>query len=305
LDVQSYEGFAPHAGDSFNVVTWGSAGGAFDAATGLVFGGVALDPILSDTGLTLVARTVTQQAGDGDQTLTGSTSHDNVLVGGSGNDTLIAGPGHDLLIGGKGDTTFIPGAGNDHMVGGAGTNTVDFSSQPGPVNVNLSQGTATTSTGAQDTLIGIQNINGTPYADTIVGNAHDNIIDGGGGADTLTGGGGHTTFEFDSPSQGGATITNFASGRDIIALLSSAFGLGSSITAGQNFSTIETAFNGTYAGVNAAFTASQPTLVFSTHDDALYYDPHGTGPGYSLVAHLEPGAAVAANDIHLMHGVLA
>ena len=302
LDIQSFQGYQPHTGDSFTVVTWGTASGMFDAAKGLVFGGVALDPIFSDTGLTLVARTITQQAGSGDQTLTGSTSHDNVLVGGSGNDTLIAGPGNDLLIGGSGNTTFIPGAGNDHMVGGSGTNTVDFSSQPGPVNVNLAQGTATTSTGGQDTLIGIQNVTGTPFADTIVGYARDNVIDGGGGADTLTGGGGHTTFQFDAPSAGGAAIMNFASGRDIIALLGSAFGVGSTVTAGQNFSSIAGAFNGTDAGTNANFAASQPTLVFSVQDESLYYDPHGTGPGYTLVAHVEPGATVAASDIHLFHG---
>jgi len=305
LDVQSYHGFMPQAGDSFNVSTWGSMSGMFDAATGLVFGGVALDPVLNDTGLTLVARTVTQQAGDGDVTLTGSTSHDNVLVGGSGNDTLIAGPGSDLLIGGSGNTVFVPGTGNDHIVGGLGTNTVDYSSQPGPITVNLAQGTASTSNGSQDTLIGIQNVTGTPYADTIVGNAHDNVIDGDGGADTLTGGGGHTTFQFDSPAAGGATITNFVSGRDIFNLLQSAFGLGSTVTAGQNFSTIATAFNGTSAGVNAAFAAAQPTLVFSTHDDALYYDSNGSAPGYTLIAHVEPGAVVAPNDIHLFHGVAA
>ncbi|TAK98150.1 MAG: hypothetical protein EPO08_19915, partial [Rhodospirillaceae bacterium] len=301
-----YHGFTAHAGDSFDVFHYGSSTGIFDAMTGLAsFGPVALDPIFSDTGLTLVARTITQQAGDGDVTLTGSTSHDNVLVGGSGNDILIAGPGNDLLIGGKGDTTFVPGTGNDHMVGGSGTNTVDFSSQPGAVTVDLSQGTALTSNGGHDTLIGIQNVTGTPFADTIVGNAHDNVIDGGDGADTLTGGGGNTTFQFDAPSAGGATITNFTSGRDVFSILQSAFGLGSTVTAGQNFSSIQGAFNGTDAGVNANFTAAQPTLVFSVHDESLYYDSNGAGPGYTLIAHVEPGAVVAASDIHLYHGATA
>ena len=48
--------------------------------------------------------------------------------------------------------------------------------------------------------------------------------------------------------------------------------------------------------------AGAPTLVFSEQNDALYYDPNGVGPGYTLIAHVQPGAVVAAGDIHMIHG---
>src|SRR6185436_17620165 len=101
----------------------------------------------------------------------------------------------------------------------------------------------------------IQNVVGTTLADKIVGNGHDNVITGGGGADTLTGGGGHTTYQYNAASEGGDTITDFQGGRDIISLLESAFGVGSKVTAGENFSVVQAAFTGNNAGTNTAFAS--------------------------------------------------
>ncbi|MEJ2227955.1 MAG: calcium-binding protein, partial [Alphaproteobacteria bacterium] len=57
--------------------------------------------------------------GSGDDTLSGGDGSD-VLLGGSGDDRLYGGDGNDLLIGGSGDDTLSGGDGSDILIGGSG-----------------------------------------------------------------------------------------------------------------------------------------------------------------------------------------
>ena len=61
--------------------------------------------------------------GTGTATLTGGTGGTDLLFGGAGPTTLIAGTGNDYLFAGNGATTFIDNNGNDYMKGGPGTDT--------------------------------------------------------------------------------------------------------------------------------------------------------------------------------------
>ena len=301
LDVVSYDGFLPKAGDSFHVMNWGDSSGFFDKATGLVMpNGVALDPVFDDHGLTLVARAITHQAGEGDTTLVGTDQAD-VMVAGAGNDTLVANGGNDLMIGGSGHATFVVGSGNDHIVGGSGANTVDFSVQASAVNVNLSTGKAITALGGGHTIVGVQDVIGSNFNDTIIGNAHDNVIAGGLGHDVLTGGEGNDTFVLKSPVDGGDTITDFTTSHDSICLDATAFGLaGGACKVGENFSIIADHFDGTNAGANTAFAAGQASLIYSAADHTLYFDSNGAPEGYTAVATLQPGATLSAADIKIV-----
>ena len=56
-------------------------------------------------------------------TLTG-TSGDEILIGGSGNETISAGDGRDVLQGGAGNDTLNAEAGNDLLEGGGGNDTL-------------------------------------------------------------------------------------------------------------------------------------------------------------------------------------
>jgi Ca2+-binding RTX toxin-like protein len=47
-----------------------------------------------------------------------------ILIGGSGNDTLVGGVSNDILKGEAGDDTLIGGSGKDYLVGGAGNDTL-------------------------------------------------------------------------------------------------------------------------------------------------------------------------------------
>ncbi|MBX2855140.1 MAG: hypothetical protein KTR21_09135 [Rhodobacteraceae bacterium] len=109
----------------------------------------------------------------------------NSFFGLGGADSFIGGAGADVIDGGEGETLGL-GAGfldsdlvNYNAEGGGGGVTVDLSS-----NIGVD------SFGDTDTLIEIENVNGTSLADAITGDAEDNIIRGFGGADELFGGAG-------------------------------------------------------------------------------------------------------------------
>ncbi len=130
---------------------------------------------------------------------------DDAIYGGPGNDTLIGGDDRDVLKGEAGDDTLRGGQDNDILDGGNGMDTADYSQeqQTDPdtpntgvsVEVNLAEGQATDTWMDEDTLISIENVIGTPGADTIIGDNGPNEIDGGGGTDTsLDGGAGSDTI---------------------------------------------------------------------------------------------------------------
>jgi Ca2+-binding RTX toxin-like protein len=271
----------------------------FDEAEGLdAMAGVGLDPIFTDTGLTLQAKAITADGSAGDDALSG-TSGDDVIAGRDGNDVLSGGAGNDLLLGGSGNNTFIGGSGSDRLIGGTGTDTADYSGETAAVQVDLNLGNATDSSGGTDTLISIERLLGSAFSDIIIGNDKENIIVGGGGADTLTGGAGRDTFAFNAMSDAGDTITDFTAGEDTIALLESAFGMGTTVAAGNNFSVIEGSYTGLNAGTNAAFGQGAPSLIFSIQDHALYFDANGAGEGYTVLATVQPGALIGAGDVQI------
>jgi len=122
----------------------------------------------------------------------------NTITGGDGNDVLNGGAGNDTLLGGYGDDTLIGGTGNDILDGGNGTNTVDYSAATSGLTVALgTNGTVAQAVGGgqgTDTLITIQNLVGSAYADTITGSNTDNILTGGAGNDIFEGGRGNDTL---------------------------------------------------------------------------------------------------------------
>ena len=180
----------------------------------------------------------------GDDTLNGSSGRDviaagsgnDIVYGNAGNDLLYGNDGADKLYGNSGDDKLYGGAGSDRlfwdagldlMDGGAGTDAIDFSKATTAVSVSL---TATSSyeafiagtTTAIADLVSIENAKGSKFADTLVGNATANAIDGydgndiingGAGSDKLTGGKGSDTFVFNA-GFGADTIVDFERGVD-------------------------------------------------------------------------------------------
>jgi Ca2+-binding RTX toxin-like protein len=134
-----------------------------------------------------------------DDTLTGNAGT-NFLFGEGGNDTIATGgntgstDSPDGAVNGLfdfvgGDTIFddLP-SGNDSFTGGAGLNVLSYEEAEGPVNVDLSTGTATGD--GNDTVSDFQAVVGSEFDDTLTGSGADEGFEGRGGNDTIDGGGG-------------------------------------------------------------------------------------------------------------------
>ncbi len=112
------------------------------------------------------------------------------------------------MKGGDGDD-FLQGTyGDDQINGGNGNDTASFvtafSNTATGVTVDLNtQGVAQNTVAAgSDTLIGIENLVGSQYNDTLTGDGNANTIEGGRGNDTLVGGGGIDTLSYAGASAG-------------------------------------------------------------------------------------------------------
>jgi Ca2+-binding RTX toxin-like protein len=135
------------------------------------------------------------------------TDFDDVLSGNEVSEAWGLG-GNDILEGG----TLHGGEGDDilrgsNLDGGDGIDLADYSLRSEAITVDLSLGLQANGS----TVTGMENVTGTRFADSITGDAGDNIITGGRGADALDGGGGDNTFVF-AAGDGIDTIANFVAG---------------------------------------------------------------------------------------------
>ena len=157
------------------------------------------------------------------------------LLGDNAANSLWGRAGNDTLEGRAGDDTLDGGSGADLLNGGRGTDTVSYAGSDSEVVVSLASGAAYRGHAAGDTIIDIENLEGSSYADrllgdnaanslwgragndTLSGRAGDDTLDGGPGADLLNGGRGTDTFVFHF-DDGDDTISDFTDGEDRIDL---------------------------------------------------------------------------------------
>lgn len=153
--------------------------------------------------------------GEGDDTIYGGAGNDN-LFGESTTETRNGVTGNDHLFGGDGDDFLRGGLGDDYLDGGSGSDRASYYALPGAVYVDLRiQGTAqNTLAGGWDTLVNIENVAGSEFADTLIGNETANWMWSHGGADVIDGNAGDDTFWI--PSGDGATV-NGGQGFDVIS----------------------------------------------------------------------------------------
>jgi Ca2+-binding RTX toxin-like protein len=137
----------------------------------------------------------------------GGTLHGSVF-GGDGNDTLYDGAGANTLSGGRGDDVLAGGSGNDVLDGGAGSDTASAFDAPSAVVMSLVSNQVTGSGSGTDTLIGIENLEGSAFNDTLTGDGGANVLTGGGGDDLLNGGAGSDTASYHDAA--GAVSVNLA-----------------------------------------------------------------------------------------------
>ncbi|MCF1709395.1 hypothetical protein L0V05_11250 [Tabrizicola sp. J26] len=130
-------------------------------------------------------------------TLTANVENGRILSGGAAN-----------LTGNALGNTLYAGSGNNILNGDAGTDTVSYISATAGVRLNLGLTTAQATGGSgTDTLVAIENIEGSNSNDTLTGNAGGNrllgldgndAINGAVGNDTMIGGNGSDSYTVDS-----------------------------------------------------------------------------------------------------------
>ena len=131
---------------------------------------------------------------DGDDILMGGDGLDE-LLGGEGADSLFGGEGADVLDGGIGDDRLIGGLGADSLIGGTGNDWASYEGASEAVSVKLSNGDVSGADALGDTFSGIENLEGSDFADSLSGDGAANQLTGGKGADELTGKGGDDTLD--------------------------------------------------------------------------------------------------------------
>lgn len=156
---------------------------------------------------------------DGDDLLLGFKGTDK-LLGQDGDDEILGGGGDDFLVGGNGDDFLVGGAGADVLDGGADDDRASYFDSSAGVTVNLKTGTGSGGEAEGDTLLSIEELTGSAFADFLTsddggnilfGHTGDDVLKGGGGADLLMGGedddvliGGHDVFDSADRLDGGA-----------------------------------------------------------------------------------------------------
>ena len=125
----------------------------------------------------------------------------NTLNGGAGDDVLSGGDGADILNGGEGDDLFDEGTaanGADTFNGGNGTDTMSYARRVGSGVTVTIDGTANDgATGASEgdnVKVDVENLVGSPQADSLTGSRLANVIAGGAGADVMDGAAGDDVF---------------------------------------------------------------------------------------------------------------
>jgi Ca2+-binding RTX toxin-like protein len=125
----------------------------------------------------------------------GVTFGDDIIYGFGGDDTIFGLAGDDHIVG---------GSGADALHGGPGSDTADYSNSTVGIIASLAAGEGAGGDAEGDTYASIENLEGSGYADALVGNdgsnslygySGDDFLDGGDGDDTLDGGLGNDTLK--------------------------------------------------------------------------------------------------------------
>jgi serralysin len=128
----------------------------------------------------------------------GNSANYDIVSGGDGSDKFYISTWASKYYGEAGNDTFYSVGFNNLISGGSGTDTVDYSRQNSDadlagkgIQVDLSQGYATSGGGREEDLVSIESAKGTSYKDTLIGSSGSNGLWGQSGDDVLRGYGGN------------------------------------------------------------------------------------------------------------------
>ncbi|WP_445322692.1 hypothetical protein [Pseudoduganella rhizocola] len=243
-----------------------------------------------------------------DNILTGNAAA-NKLTGDAGDDTLDGGKGNDTLTGGTGDDLYYVDAASDVAIelDGEGSDTVLSTAASYTLSANVEvlryTGTAafTGKGNASDNAI-----TGGNGADKLFGEAGNDTLAGGAGNDALTGGTGADVFVL---SGGLDTISDFVTGTDCIQVLRTLVGNGDSVIdhaltygATNGFAAdaelvVFTQNAASLATANVAKAIGNAASAYQLGDKALFVIHSGTSTGLYLFSSSAADAVVSAAEL--------
>ena len=256
------------------------------------------------------------------ETLSGSASN-NLIFGNNGNDSISGGAGDDVLHG---------NGGGDVLDGGEGNDSVSYISSEASIAVSLNTSLAQDVGGGAgvDTLLGIENVAGSKFDDTLTGSGGDNILYGGEGNDLINGLSGNDTL---NGGTGVDTVTYSLATSSISIDLQKTYAQAIGGNSGTDLLiNIENISGSAYAdkltGNSASNTlngaAGADTLTGSDGSDIYYVDNAGdivsetnavtsmggtdtvysTLSSYALTANVENGRIIASSSANLVGNTL-
>lgn len=216
----------------------------------------------------------------------------------------------DSIKGSSRSEQFMGLGGKDTIDGGGGFDEVryhrdeKFNGTAG-VTVNLATGKALDGFGRTDTLLNIEAVRGTAFADKLTGSsvanqlrgdAGNDYLAGGLGNDTLLGGAGKDTFLFNSALNGTTNVDeigDFVVADDTIRLENSVF---TKLVGTGALTSAQFARN---AAANA--TQSDDRIIYETDTGNLFYDSNGNASGGKvLFATIDSGLSLTAADFYII-----
>ncbi|NJL70544.1 MAG: cadherin-like domain-containing protein [Candidatus Competibacteraceae bacterium] len=161
-------------------------------------------PIFDDAVLDLHAGSTSQLAGN-NLTISAETIIEDAYLG-DGDDRVTGNDIANVLSGGRGNDVLEGCAGADTLDGCEGIDAASYESSAAGVTIDLSSGIASGGDAEGDTLLNIECVVGSSFADLLTGDATDNILAANAGDDALFGGEGNDTLD------GGVGVDNLRGG---------------------------------------------------------------------------------------------
>jgi len=264
------------AGDTFSSIEQ-FVGSAFDdvftsvAAAIQTFQGGAGNDIYNVEGNDVVQEFTNQGV---DEVRTATTAYtlgvnvENLTFVGTGNFTGVGNAEANILTGGAGNDILTGGAGADTLIGGAGIDTAAFVGNG--VFINLATGVHG-GEAAGDTFIGIEQFSGTSQADTMIGDAANNVLLGNNGNDVLSGGLGADVLD----GGAGTDTASYANATEGVSL-NFATNVHTGEATGDTFSSIEQFVGSTFDDVFTSTSALAQTFIGGAGDDVYVVDANDT-----------------------------
>ena len=255
----------------------------------VLIGGAGLDTASYEDNFGAVFVNLASGQGFGNAAQGDSYSGIENLTGGAFADVFIGNSAVNRLDGAGGDDILIGQLGGDVLVGGAGSDTASYEDNFGAVFVNLTLGQGFGNAAQGDTYQSIENLIGSVFFDTFIGDGAANILAGGRGNDTLTGAGGADVFRFDTALDGAINvdaITDFNAVDDTIQLDDAVFAaLGLGTLSASAFAT------------GASATTAAQRIIYNAATGSLFYDPDGSGAAaQTLFATVQNNAILSNAD---------